>query len=125
MLVSVSRKSQLGLLNAIQNIGSLCAYPFSPYVADGLGRRTSIFFGASVMIIATAVQSASQSVGMFIGARFLIGWGLTFAAAAAPLLITEVAYPSQRGQATAMYNTLWYLGSIMFVFLLRFVSHMC
>ena len=67
------------------------------------------------MIIATAVQSASQSVGMFIGARFLIGFGLTFAANAAPMLITEIAYPSQRGQATAMYNTLWYLGSIMCV----------
>lgn len=39
--------------------------------------------------------------------RFLIGFGLTFAAAAAPLLVTEIAYPSHRAQATAMYNTLW------------------
>ncbi|KAI0032687.1 hexose transporter [Vararia minispora EC-137] len=104
---------RLGLFNAIQNIGSLCAYPFAPYVADGLGRRTSIFLGACIMIVATSVQSAAQSFGMFIGARFLIGFGLTFAASAAPLLITEIAYPSQRGQATAMYNTLWYLGSIV------------
>ncbi|KAI0318860.1 general substrate transporter [Amylostereum chailletii] len=105
--------SKLGLLNAIQNIGSLSAYPFSPYASDGFGRRPTIFLGATIMLIATALQSASQSVGMFIGARFLIGFGLTFAAGAAPLLITEVAYPTQRGQATAMYNTLWYLGSII------------
>jgi hypothetical protein len=85
------------------------------------------------MIGATVLQTASQSVGMFIGARyvfsnepcrnvglmrscessFMIGFGLTFAAAAAPLLVTEIAYPSQRAQATSMYNTLWYLGSIM------------
>ncbi|KAH7928917.1 general substrate transporter [Leucogyrophana mollusca] len=104
---------KLGLLNAIQNIGSLCGYPFAPYMADNMGRRFSILFGASLMIAATAIQTASQSVQMFIGARFLIGFGLTFAASAAPLLVTEVAYPSHRGQATSMYNTLWYLGSII------------
>ncbi|KAJ3575377.1 hypothetical protein NP233_g1138 [Leucocoprinus birnbaumii] len=104
---------KLGLLNAIQNIGSLAAYPVSPYVTDGLGRRSAILFGAVVMIGATILQTASQSVGMFIGARFMIGFGLTFAAAAAPLLVTEIAYPSQRAQATSMYNTLWYLGSII------------
>ena len=82
------------------------------------------------MCIATVIQTASNSVGMFIGARyvllaqiyvmilssrgfagilrFLIGFGLTFAAAAAPVLITEVAYPSQRAPATSLYNTLWY-----------------
>ncbi|KIJ60059.1 hypothetical protein HYDPIDRAFT_32632 [Hydnomerulius pinastri MD-312] len=104
---------KLGLLNAIQNIGSLCAYPFAPYMADGMGRKFSILFGATLMIAATVIQTASQSVQMFIGARFLIGFGLTFAASAAPLLVTEVAYPSHRGQATSMYNTLWYLGSII------------
>ncbi|EGO26001.1 hypothetical protein SERLADRAFT_355924 [Serpula lacrymans var. lacrymans S7.9] len=105
--------SKLGLLNAIQNIGSLCGYPFAPYMADVMGRRYSIIFGASLMIAATVIQTASQSVQMFIGARWLIGFGLTFAATAAPLLVTEVAYPSHRGQATSMYNTLWYLGSIV------------
>ncbi|KIJ45398.1 hypothetical protein M422DRAFT_166811 [Sphaerobolus stellatus SS14] len=99
----------LGLLNAIQNIGSLCGLPFAPYMADGLGRRTNIFFGACIMIIATIVQTASQSVHMFIGARWLIGFGLTFAATGAPMLISELAYPSQRGQLTSLYNSLWYV----------------
>ncbi|KAF9237429.1 general substrate transporter [Melanogaster broomeanus] len=105
--------SKLGLLNAIQNIGALCALPFAPYMADGLGRKFSIIFGAFLMIAATSIQTASQSVEMFIGARFLIGFGLVFAATASPLLVTEVAYPSHRGQATSMYNSLWYLGSII------------
>ncbi|KAF9557487.1 hexose transporter [Agrocybe pediades] len=103
----------LGLFNAIQNIGSLAAYPFAPYAADGFGRRPTIFFGACVMIVGTILQSVSHTFAMFIGARFLIGFGLTFAAAAAPLLVTEIAYPTQRAQATSMYNTLWYLGSII------------
>lgn len=32
---------------------------------------------------------------------------------AAPVLITELAYPTQRGAVTALYNTIWYFGSIL------------
>lgn len=52
-----------------QNIGSLAGYPFAPYLADGLGRRGSVFFGACIMCVAVAIQTAAQSFGMFIGAR--------------------------------------------------------
>jgi MFS family permease len=61
--------SKLGLLSAIQNIGSLAAYPFAPYLADGLGRRRTVLIGAFIMVVATVIQTAAQSVGMFIGAR--------------------------------------------------------
>ncbi|KAF8633809.1 hypothetical protein AX15_001250 [Amanita polypyramis BW_CC] len=104
---------KLGLLNAIQNIGCLVSYPFAPYVTDGLGRRAAIFIGATIMCVATVLQTVSNSVGMFIGARFLIGLGFTFAASGAPLLVSELAYPTQRAQLTSMYNTLWYSGSII------------
>lgn len=63
--------SKLGLLGAIQNIGSLAACPFTPYFADGLGRKRTIFFGAVIMIAGTIIQTASQSVNMFIGSRFM------------------------------------------------------
>ena len=32
---------------------------------------------------------------------------------AAPLLIMELAYPQHRGKLTTLYNTLWYVGSIV------------
>ncbi|KAF8887524.1 general substrate transporter [Infundibulicybe gibba] len=104
---------KLGLLNAIQSIGSLVALPIAPYLSDGLGRRSAIFIGALIMCCATAIQTASQSVGMFIGARFLIGFGLTFAANAAPMLVTEISYPTYRAPLTSAYNSLWYSGAIV------------
>ncbi|KAF8902994.1 hexose transporter [Mucidula mucida] len=104
---------KLGLLNAIQSIGSLAAYPFSPYVSDGIGRKRTVALGAFLMIVATAIQTAAQSVGMFIGARFLIGFGLTFAANSAPMLVTEISYPTYRAPLTSAYNSLWYSGSIV------------
>jgi MFS family permease len=52
-----------------QSIGYIASIPFAPYISDGLGRRTAIVIGAILMIIATALQTVSQSIGMFIGAR--------------------------------------------------------
>lgn len=50
---------------------------------------------------------------MFIGCRFLIGFGLAFACMASPVLITELAFPTHRAPITGLYNTTWYLGSIV------------
>ncbi|OBZ67367.1 Lactose permease [Grifola frondosa] len=103
----------LGLLTAIQNIGALAGYPFAPYLSDGIGRRPTIWIGALVMLVGIAVQSASRNIGMFIGARFLVGFGLTFAANAAPMLIVEISYPPYRAPLTSLYNSLWYSGNII------------
>ncbi|EJC97746.1 hexose transporter [Fomitiporia mediterranea MF3/22] len=105
--------SMLGLLNAIQNIGALAAYPFAPYLSDGIGRRPTVFVGAAIMIGATALQTASQTVNMFIGARFMIGFGLTFATNSAPMLVSEISYPPYRAALTSVYNSLWYSGAII------------
>ncbi|KAL7279182.1 hypothetical protein ACG7TL_007022 [Trametes sanguinea] len=103
----------LGLISAAQVIGSIAGLPFTPYCSDNLGRRPTLFIGALVMLAGVALQSSATGIGMFIGARGLIGFGLTFALNAAPLLITELAYPTQRGKLTSMYNASWYFGSIL------------
>lgn len=37
----------LGLFNAIQNIGTVVALPFAPYLNDKLGRRWTLFIGSA------------------------------------------------------------------------------
>ncbi|KAJ7659223.1 general substrate transporter [Mycena polygramma] len=106
-------KGNLGLLSAIQNIGAVAGYPFAPYLSDGIGRKPTIFLGAFIMVVGTAIQTASQSVAMFIGARFLVGFGLSFAANAAPMLVAELSYPKYRAFLTSMYNSLWYSGALV------------
>ncbi|KAH9945447.1 general substrate transporter [Epithele typhae] len=103
----------LGLISAAQVIGSILGLPFTPFSADIFGRRPTLFIGAVIMLLGVALQSAAFRIEMFIGARVLIGFGLTFALNAAPLLITELAYPTQRGKLTSMYNASWYFGSIV------------
>ncbi|KAI0767883.1 hypothetical protein BC629DRAFT_1596147 [Irpex lacteus] len=62
---------KLGLLNAIQNIGSLAAYPFAPICPTAL---------------------VEDNLSMFIAARFFIGFGLTFAANSAPSMYNSLWY---------------------------------
>ncbi|KAI7767070.1 hypothetical protein LZL87_012356 [Fusarium oxysporum] len=50
---------------------------------------------------------------MYMASRFLIGLGITIASSSAPMLAAELAHPESRTTLTSMYNTLWYLGSII------------
>lgn len=50
---------------------------------------------------------------MFVIGRLCIGGVSAFYGASAPLLITETAYPTHRGTLTAIYNSGWYVGSLL------------
>ncbi|KAF8071939.1 hypothetical protein FPV67DRAFT_908434 [Lyophyllum atratum] len=103
----------LGLINAAQNIGGLISLPISPYISDGLGRRATMFIGSLVMLAGIAVQASAKTVPIFIAARVIIGFGLEFCVNSGPLLLIELSYPTQRGKITSVYNSSWYLGSII------------
>ncbi|KAJ3734306.1 hypothetical protein DFJ43DRAFT_993571 [Lentinula guzmanii] len=103
----------LGLVNCAQNIGGLIGLPITPFASDGLGRRLTLIIGSIIMLGGVALQFSSTTMQMFIAARVLIGFGLTFCLNAAPLLLIELCYPTQRGKMTSLYNTTWYFGSII------------
>ncbi|KAL4786289.1 general substrate transporter [Aspergillus varians] len=106
--------SDLGLLTAIHNIGGICALLFSSYLSDLLGRRAGVAVGVFVIFIGVIIQSVpSVDRSMFIAGRFLVGLGSNTSQGSAPLLVTELAHPQHRGTLTTMYNTLWYVGSII------------
>ena len=103
----------LGVFNAIQSIGAIVGLPLAPFLSDRFGRRGALVIGDAVMLIGVILQTASQNVAMFIVCRFFIGVGLAFACLAAPVLITELAFPTHRAPITSLYNSSWYLGSIV------------
>ncbi|KAA1467517.1 general substrate transporter [Dentipellis sp. KUC8613] len=105
--------TSLGLINSAQMIGGLVGLPFTPFCSDWFGRRATLFIGSVVMLAGVGTQSTATTVARFVGARVLIGFGLTFGTNAAPLLITELAYPTQRAKLTSFYNSSWYFGSIV------------
>lgn len=102
-----------GLLNAIMSVGSIVALPITPYIADMAGRRVGIITGCLLMILGVVLQSVGTNIEMFIAARFFIGFGVAVAHGAAPLLISELVHPQHRAIFTTIYNSTWYLGSVI------------
>lgn len=100
-------------LNAIQNVGQLVALPFCAWFCDRFGRRPALLAGAFILLVGVALQGGAQNTAMFIAARGILGFGLALNITAAPLLVMELAYPSQRAPMVSIYNSLWSFGSLV------------
>ncbi|KAL0469255.1 hypothetical protein QR685DRAFT_572281 [Neurospora intermedia] len=50
---------------------------------------------------------------VYMGGRFLLGFGNSLAQMASPLLLTEIVHPQHRGPVTAIYNCLWNAGALL------------
>ncbi|KAK8119827.1 uncharacterized protein PG998_004453 [Apiospora kogelbergensis] len=107
------KADDLALLNAIQSVGQLVALPFCAYVCDRFGRKPALLISAAIMLVGVALQAGAQNTAMFIAARGIIGLGLALNITAAPLLIMELAYPTQRAPLVSIYNSLWGVGALV------------
>ncbi|KXH60122.1 hypothetical protein CNYM01_10281 [Colletotrichum nymphaeae SA-01] len=108
--------SRLGIFGAMPGFGGLFVLLFAPYIADGLGRKWGTAIGCLLVIFGALLQSFPFGSGrdaMYLIGRFIMGAGSNISNGTCPLLITEVAHPQHRGKVTTLYNTLWYLGSII------------
>lgn len=72
-----------------------------------------MFTGALFVIIGTCVQAPAKTVGMILGGRFILGFGVSFCCVSAPCYVSEMAHPQWRGTLTGFYNCTWYIGSIL------------
>ena len=98
--------STTGIVFITYNLGQIASFPFCGLIADALGRRWCIFIGCLIVIIGTAIQTASPNLDQFIGGRFVLGFGASIASAAAPAYTVELAHPAYRGIQAGMYNNL-------------------
>ncbi|KAH8679289.1 general substrate transporter [Ilyonectria robusta] len=100
----------LGFTSAAYPLGAILSTPFSAIISDRFGRRWSILLGSFIMIIGVIIQCVSKSIGLFIGGRVVVGFGITLALAAAPILISELAHPRHRaGPAVLQMTFVWFL----------------
>ncbi|KFY31023.1 hypothetical protein V493_01477 [Pseudogymnoascus sp. VKM F-4281 (FW-2241)] len=109
--------SKLGILNSIYQIGSIASFPVAPFLADHFGRKIPIALGCIIMIVGALLSAFTNGYGMYLGGRFLVGFGNSLAQLACPLLLTEICHPQHRGIVTAIYNCLWNLGSSVCAFI--------
>jgi MFS family permease len=100
----------LGFINAVQSLGAFVTYPLAAWSCNKFGRKKTMFGAYFWLILGVGVQTGAQNPTMFVLGRLFIGGVTSFFGISAPLLITEVAYPTHRGILTCMYNTGWYIG---------------
>jgi sugar porter (SP) family MFS transporter len=99
-------------MSASYPLGAILSTPFSASISDYFGRRWTILIGSIIMVGGVIMQAAANTIGVFIGARIIVGFGITLALTTGPILISELAHPRHRVVFTALYNTSWYLGAL-------------
>ncbi|KAJ5798266.1 hexose transporter protein [Penicillium pulvis] len=103
----------LGLLAASMSIGSMLSIPVVPYVADMAGRRAGVVTGCIIMLFGVAMVSIGYHIALFVVGRIVLGFGLGIAQECSPLLVTELVHPQHRAVYSSIYNSLWYVGSLI------------
>ncbi|KAK0629247.1 general substrate transporter [Bombardia bombarda] len=105
--------SKLAILVNMFNIGSIVSFFITPYIADHYGRKRAIVVGCVFMIQGGILTAFATGWEMYMGGRFLLGFGNSLAQMASPLLLTEICHPQHRGPVTAVYNCLWNAGALL------------
>ena len=65
------------------------------------------------MIVGAAVQGASNGIAMYLVARWLLGFGIPMCIVAGSSLIGELGYPKERPVLTSLFNSSYFVGSIL------------
>jgi len=95
-------------------IGSL----FAGWPADKFGRKATLLWIGVLYLIGAAGSALATNVTMFIVARLIGGLGIGISTVVAPMYISEIAPPKQRGRLTGMFQF-----NIVFGILVAFVSN--
>jgi len=98
----------LGFIAAVYWIGTLLAFTVVASISNRYGRKTGLYIGLVFVVVGTALQTAATSSAMFVAARAILGVAAGFWGATAPVLINEVAFPTHRAVASAMYQCGYY-----------------
>ncbi|KAI4719894.1 general substrate transporter [Aureobasidium sp. EXF-10727] len=103
----------LGFINAIYWVAVGIVSPIAGWASTRWGRKRPLYAAYCFLITATILQTASPNPATFIVSRVLLGPATAIFGNSAPLLITEIAYPTHRGVATALFFCGFYVGAII------------
>lgn len=107
--------STTGLVFSIFQIGQMVGALFT-WVCDWQGRKWTLVISAALVVVSAVFTALAPTLPSFIAARFLLSFFSTINTVAAPILLVEIAPPLHRATVAGIYNTLYYMGSIIATF---------
>lgn len=81
------------LVVAIYEVGCLGGSGFIVWAGDKLGRRKSVLIGTLIMLVGTAIQASSTTLGQLIVGRIVTGVGNGMNTSSIPVWQSEMAPP--------------------------------
>ena len=73
-------------------------------MADRLGRRPAIFWGAIISLVGVILQTAAQNIAMFVVARIILGFGTIIDGVAAGVYLSETFASRYRAWGVGLLN---------------------
>jgi MFS transporter, SP family, sugar:H+ symporter len=107
-----------GAIVAALLLGAMVGAGFAGRLSDRLGRRLLIIVAAIVFTAGALAAALAPSVGVLIGARFVLGLAVGSAALVVPLYLSEIA-PTQIRGAIASLNQLMIVCGILAAFIVN------
>jgi sugar porter (SP) family MFS transporter len=93
-----------GMVVSAVPVGAIFGAAAAGVAADRLGRRYVIIAAAVVFIIGALLSAASPDLAVLVIARVLLGVAVGLASANAPVYISEVAPPEERGRLVSYFQ---------------------
>jgi len=93
----------LGTMNAMYPLGKWFGVFLSAFLGDRYGRKIPMYVGLTLLLLGAGLQGGARTTAMFIIARLILGFACAFVSQSAPILISELSYPTHRGRITSMY----------------------
>lgn len=103
----------LGLNSAAIWIGLILTLPFIQQMADGFGRRKTIFISLGLMVVGIILTACSVHSAMFVIGRIILGMSSGIFGSSASVLVAEVSPPHQRGLILGLFHSFYYAGSMI------------
>jgi len=109
---------QHGIAMASALYGTVVGSLIGGWPADRFGRKATLLWIGALYFVGAVGSGLATNVSLFIVARVIGGLGIGISTVAAPLYISEIAPPKQRGRLAGMFQF-----NIVFGILIAFVSN--
>jgi len=98
------------LVVSIVLVGAMLGAIVGGSIADRIGRRATLLWGATLFILGSILAPLSPNALTLIAARALLGLAIGFTSVTAPVFISELAPPQSRGRLISLYQFALTLG---------------
>lgn len=107
-----------GIAMASALYGTVAGSLIGGWPADRFGRKSTLLWIGVLYFVGAVGSALARDVGIFIAARVIGGLGIGISTVVAPMYISEIAPPKQRGRLAGMFQF-----NIVFGILIAFVSN--